>query len=259
MKSFQKLPAKNTASTSSYSDLESENILLKITVDSLQKEKSSFVSQIEILQHNLAILQRAMFGRKSEKSIEENIEQLSLLFDEAEAGAEPQADMDFGDEEDDEPDVSPKTDKKRGRRKLPDNLPRKQIIHDLPESQKICPCGCALTKIGEDKSEQLDFIPATLQIIEHIRLKYACKSCEDTILRAPVPIKPLSKANATSGFLAHLIVSKFEDHLPLYRQSMIMQRHGIDISRGTLCNWMIACGKSLEPLIEFMKRDIVAS
>ena len=226
--------------------LEEENSTLK-------KQNSALISEIEILKHNLGILQRAMFGKKSEKLGFQNMEQLSLLFDEAEAGADPQAELDLG--EDDEADASPQIKKKPGRKPLPDNLPRKQIIHDLPESEKICPCGCMLTKIGEETSEQLDYIPATVQVLQHIRYKYACKSCEDTVRRAAVAEKPLPKANATAGLLAQVIVSKFEDHLPLYRQSQVWARLGIMISRATLCNWMIGCGTLLAPLVKLLQQE----
>jgi transposase len=259
------IPVATSKKSASISDLETENYELKkqisafnLQVEFLQKQNSVLVSQLEIMQHNLGILQRAIFGKKSEKSSEENIEQLKLLFDEAEAGAEPQSELDLG-EEDNETEPFTKPRNKPGRKPLPANLPRKQIIHDLPEAQKICPCGCTLTLIGEDKSEQLDYIPATLQVIENIRLKYACKACEDTVKRAAVPVKPLPKANATAGLLAQIIVSKFADHLPLYRQSMIWERLGVDIGRGTLCNWVLGCGRLLQPLVEAMQKDIVAA
>lgn len=223
------------------------------TIKELKIQNSALVCQMEIMAHNLALLKRAVFGKKSEKSTQMEADQFDLKFGEAE---EEQGDLDP--EDDDEPEIKTAP-KKRGRKKLPDDLPRKKIIYDLADELKICPCGSALTLIGEDKSEQLDYIPATLQVIEHIRLKYACKSCEDTILRAPVPIKPLPKANATAGFLSNVIVSKVEDHLPLNRQSMMLKRHGIDINRGTLCNWVIGCAKSLNSLPEFMRRDMAAS
>ena len=201
----------------------------------LKTQNSALISEIEILRHNLGILQRAMFGTKSEKSDPLTMEQLSLLFDEAEAGCDPQAEMDLDDGEDDI--IAPETKKKTGRKPLPANLPRKKIIYDLPESEKRCPCGCMLTKIGEETSEQLDYIPATLQVIQNIRYKYACKSCEDTVRRAPVPVTALPRSNATAGLLSQIIVSKFEDHLPLDRQSKIWARLDIAISTTTLCNW----------------------
>jgi transposase len=223
----------------------------------LKTQNSALISEIEILRHNLGILQRAMFGTKSEKSDPLTMEQLSLLFDEAEAGCDPQAEMDLDDGEDDI--IAPETKKKTGRKPLPANLPRKKIIYDLPESEKRCPCGCMLTKIGEETSEQLDYIPATLQVIQNIRYKYACKSCEDTVRRAPVPVTALPRSNATAGLLSQIIVSKFEDHLPLDRQSKIWARLDIAISTTTLCNWTNACGTLLAPLVTLLQQDIVAA
>ena len=233
-------------------------LTLQAAISDLENQNIFLTQENETLKHNIGIMQRALFGKKSEKLNLEDVEQLKLLFDEAETCADTQPDLDFEkDEEEDEATTKPK--KKPGRKPLPKDLPRKTIIHDLPEEDKLCSCGCALSKIGEDKSEQLDYIPATLQVIEHVRLKYACKSCEDTIKRAPVPIKPLPKSNATAAFLAHVIVSKFADHLPLYRQSTMLKRSGIDIGRATLSNWVLACGTSLAPLILELQKDIVAS
>lgn len=234
-----------------------ENTRISPSYDDLKTHISALVSENEILKHNLAILRRALFGTKSEKIEPITMEQLGLLFDEAEAGADSQIALDLQD--DDEQTATQKTKKKTGRKPLPANLPRKQVIHDLPESEKLCPCGCMLTKIGEETSEQLDYIPATLQVIQNIRYKYACKSCEDTVRRAPVPATPLPRSNATAGLLAEIITSKFEDHLPLDRQSKIWARLGIDISTTTLCNWVMGCGTVLAPLVTLMQQDIVAS
>lgn len=149
--------------------------------------------------------------------------------------------------------------RKKGRKPLPKNLPRREIIYDIAEEEKQCSCGCQLSKIGEERSEQLEYIPARLEVIEHIRYKYACKGCEDTVKCAPVPNKPLPKANAAAGLLAHILTSKYTDHLPLYRQSEIFKRHDIDLPRSTLCNWVNACGKLITPIVELLKKDILAS
>jgi transposase len=131
------------------------------------------------------------------------------------------------------------------------------MIHDLPEAQKICSCGCSLTQIGSDKSEQIEYIPANIVVIEHIRYKYACKECEETVRRAEVPHKPLLKSNATASLLAYTIISKFADHLPLYRQSKIWERFETYIPRATLSNWIIACSVKLSPLVSLLKEDLV--
>ena len=160
--------------------------------------------ELEKLKHYVKLLKDAIYGKKSEKLDSEAIRQLGLLFNEAEGHSE--------DEQEELPieeTTSIKEHKrKKGRKKLPKDLPRKQIIYDLEEEEKKCSCGCQLSKIGEEKSDQLDFIPAKLQVIEHVRYKYACKGCEDTVKCAKLPNKPLPKANATAGLLAHIMVSK---------------------------------------------------
>jgi transposase len=142
--------------------------------------------------------------------------------------------------------------KKPKRKKLPAYLPRIDIVHDLPEDEKICACGCELTKISEVISEQLDIIPEVVQVICHKRLKYACKSCDQTIKTAALPPQPIPKSMASPGLLAHVAVSKYCDHLPLYRQAQIFKRNDIDLNRGTLSQWMIKCGILVQPIINLM-------
>lgn len=239
------------------SELKTINQKQATEIQVLTTKNNTLTTELELLKHHMAMLQRALFGKKSEKPSEEEWQQLSFVFNEAEIGSV--AEQEELPLEAPEETIVSYTRKKPGRKPLPENLPRKQVIHDLPDSEKHCPCGCMLTKIGEETSEQLDYIPATLQIIEHVRYKYACKSCEDTVKRAAPAVKPLPKAQVTAGFLSHIITSKFEDHLPLYRQSQMWERAGIEIPRATLCNWVIACGQLLTPLIELMKRDIASA
>ena len=129
---------------------------------------------------------------------------------------------------------------------LPDYLPRVRIEHDLPEAEKTCACGCGLTRIGEDTSEQLDIVPAQVRVLQHVRLKYACKACEETIKTAPVPAHPIPKSNASPGLLAHVAVAKYQDALPLARQERILQRAGVELPRATLAGWMIKLGALLK-------------
>ncbi len=147
--------------------------------------------------------------------------------------------------------------KKVGRKPLPATLPRQQVIHDLEEAEKKCICGSALTCIGGEKSEQLEIIPAQIYVIEHIRKKYACKQCEQTLKQAALPAQPLPKSIAAPGLLSHVIISKFEDHLPLYRQERQLQRTGVDIPRATLSSWVIKCAYLLLPLIKLMQDYIL--
>lgn len=147
--------------------------------------------------------------------------------------------------------------KKPGRKALPAELPRVQRIYDLDESEKTCMCGCALTYIKDEKSEQLELIPAQIYVIEHIRKKYACRSCEETIKTAPMPKAPIPRSIAAAGLLSHVIVSKYSDHLPLYRQEKILKRIGVDIPRATLCLWIIKCAELLKPFMKIMHDHIL--
>jgi len=236
--------------------LEQENIELVRINNNLLISIDALSVDNEHLKHHLSILKQAIFGIKSEKMDLVMLKQLPFIFNEAESCASSeQEDVEVS------ADVIEAKDSnnKRGRRALPKDLPRQQVVYDIFEEERKCSCGCELTRIGEEKSEQLDYIPAKLQIIEHIRYKYACKSCEEKVVCAPVPVKPLPKANATSGLLSHVLVSKYSDHLPLYRQSLMFVRQDIDLSRATLCNWVNSCGHLLAPLVKLLREEIVGS
>ena len=154
-----------------------------------------------------------------------------------------------------------------GRRKLPADLPRRYEIHDLDESDKPCPCcGKMRMLIGREVSEQLDYVPARVTVIEHIRLKYACGACEASaaeggpqIATALKPLAPIEKGLAAPGLLAHVIVSKYADHLPLHRLEGIFKRYDIDLARSTLCDWMRQSADALRPLHDEMVRDVLRS
>jgi transposase len=141
-----------------------------------------------------------------------------------------------------------------GRRKLPADLPRQQVVHDLPDDEKRCPCcGEARVRIGQETSEQLEFEPATLYVIEHVRPTYACKRCEGNVTTASKPLQPIEKGLAGPGLLAQVITSKYGDHLPLYRQEQIFKRSGQSIPRSTTCGWMASCAALVKPLVDRMK------
>jgi transposase len=148
--------------------------------------------------------------------------------------------------------------KKPGRKPLPPGLPRIRIEHDIPESEIICACGCMRTEIGEETSEQLDIIPAKIQVLQHVRKKYACKQCETGITLAPLPLQPIPKSNASPGLLAYIATSKYQDALPLYRLEDIIQRAGVELGRNTLANWMIKAGTLIQPLLNLMLDQIFA-
>ena len=128
--------------------------------------------------------------------------------------------------------------KSHGRRPLPDHLPREAVMHELTDKERTCPCCGKLRKeIGSEVSEQLEFVPASLKVIQHHRRKYACDACEENVAIASKPAQPIDKGLPGPGLLAHTVLSKYGDYLPLYRQEDILSRHGIIIRRSTLCDW----------------------
>lgn len=158
---------------------------------------------------------------------------------------------------------------KHGRRELPAHLPRVEVPHDLSDEQKKCPCcGKDRVCIGAETSEQLEYIPAKFEVLKHVRNKYACKTCGEGcehcdssphIEIATKPAQPIEKGLPGPGLLAHVIVSKMQDHLPLYRLEQIFDRIGVDIARSTMCSWMSACGSLVQSLVDLMTRRVKQS
>jgi len=185
------------------------------------------------------------------------------LFDEAEVNSE------------DSPDPSTKnravtqvkahSRKKAGRKPFPKEIPREEFVHDLSDAEKICSCGQAMEKCGEEVKEKLDIIPAKLTVERHIRPKYCCKHClnsagaENAFRIAENPPEILPKSIATAGLLAHVLTNKFCDHLPYHRQESIFERHGMDISRANMCNWQIQFYEQYDRLEKFFCEDIFQS
>lgn len=228
---------------------------LKNIIGSLQTVQEKNQSRIDFLEERIRLLQKELFGRKTEKHPKVDQKQL-LLFD------EENADELDTDESPKKVTVPEHTRKKRGRKKLPEELPRVEVVLDINEDEKICGCGCELSHIGEDTSEKLEIIPAKVQVIRYIRKKYACKNCEGvegdgpTVRIAPLPPQIIPKSIATPGLLAHIIVSKFEDALPFYRQEKILRRMGVDLPRSTLCNWAVKVADRIEPIISLLHDEI---
>jgi transposase len=164
---------------------------------------------------------------------------------------------------------------RHGRRRLPADLVRKPIVHDLADAEKICPC-CHEPRvvIGEQVSEQLDYHPAKLFVWQHVRLSYACPDClakvidpvpegepepPALIVTAPKPPQPIDKGLPGPGLLAHVVTSKYADHLPLHRQEAMLARQGVELSRSTLCDWMAAAADLLTPLYAWMVSEVLKS
>ena len=173
--------------------------------------------RINQLEEFIRLQNHRQFGASSEKSPDQG-----ELFDEAEALIHTDdSEEDLSDADTDiqaESITTQSLAKKLGRKPLPAELPRLRIEHDLPEAEKVCDCGCQLTLIGEESSEQLDIIPAQVQVLVHVRKKYGCKVCEEGIKLSPLPPQPIPKSMASPGLLAHIATAKYQDGLPLYRQ-----------------------------------------
>ncbi|MDQ7735800.1 IS66 family transposase zinc-finger binding domain-containing protein, partial [Halomonas sp. SpR1] len=133
-----------------------------------------------------------------------------------------------------------------GRVALPPELPRVEVVHELPDNARHChDDGTALKVIGEEVSEELHVVPARIEVIRHVRRKYACPTCEEGVNTAPAPAKLLPKSNASATLLAYIATAKYQDALPLYRQSQIFARHGAEIPRNTLARWMVQVGERI--------------
>jgi len=202
----------------------------------------------DIVQYQTKIdyLTRRLFGRRSER-----MEAGELTFfgevDPAVGDAKEETPATTSDSAAETP-VQPS--RRNGRRPLPKELPHKRIEHDVPAEQKICSeCGCEKKRIGEETSERLEYIPASLYVIEDVRLKYACPHCQGHVVIGEKPPQPIEKGMAGPGLLAHVITSKYCDHLPLHRQEAMFARHGVDLSRKTLCDWMMQSAAVLEPVV----------
>src|SRR5580704_3224784 len=196
---------------------------------------------------------RAEFGRSSEKLARE-VEQLELALealetDQAErlatAAPEVAAAIETAAEA-----------QKPARRPLPEHLPREDQRHPAPCT---CPsCGGALRKIADEVSETLDYVPGRFKVIRHIREKLSCRAC-DTVVAAPAPDHAIARGRAGAELLAHIVVSKYDDHLPLYRQAEIFAREAVELETSTLSGWVGATAAALQPLIDALASDVMAS
>lgn len=213
-----------------------------------------FDKETTILLEQINHLRAQLFGGKSEKISCDNDAQPLFLFD----MPEPEV------KEEDEVHIPAHNRKKRGRKPLPKELSRVEIIHDINEDEKVCGCGNELKRIGEEVSEQLDIIPAKVRVLRHIRPKYACPGCEGvedesaTVRIAPVPPQIIPKSICSSGLLAQIMTGKFIDHMPFYRQEKQFLRLGVEISRSSMCNWAMKAAQSCQPLLNLLQDEVIS-
>ena len=221
-------------------------------------DKDQYISQ---LLEEIRLLKALRYSARSEKASPLHDELQYRLFDEAEMvccveETEPPVD------EGETTEVPAHTRKKPGRRPLPADYPRVDVLHDIPEEEKVCACGCRLSRIGEEVNEKLDIVPQKIQVERHIRPKYACPACEGvedegpTIKIAPLPPQIIPQGIVTPGLLAYILVNKFADGLPFYRQSTMFERLGVDISRATMSGWALRAADACEPLIGLLHEQI---
>lgn len=212
---------------------------------------------IRILEERVRYLYHKLFGKKSEKS----------------SGPSPQLPL-FDLPEPDPDTAKPPKEKesevkghkrsRSGRKPLPAELPRVEQIHDIPEEEKVCSCGAELSCIGEEVSEKLDIIPASIRVVRHIRPKYACRCCEGvegkgkTVKIAPVSPQMVAKGIASGGLLAHILTAKFADALPFYRQEQQFKRLGVDLNRNVMSSWAIKVSQKCKPLQELLQQEVLS-
>ncbi|MBH84060.1 MAG: IS66 family transposase [Alteromonadaceae bacterium] len=204
---------------------------------------------IEKLTHEVAILKRHKYARRSEQLDAVQGKLLDELIDSDLAAIEAELEQAMTEEQ-----KAARPKQKPKRTPLPPELPRSLIHHEPDNTQ--CQCGCQLKRIGEDVSEKLDYVPGEFTVERHIRGKWACDSCE-TLIQAPVPPQVIDKGIPTAGLLAQVLVAKYADHLPLYRQERIFGRAGLEIPRSTLAEWVGACGVQLQPLVDALRNTLL--
>jgi transposase len=239
--------------TISPDQLPDEPEALKRIIAAMAQDAITAQAEIAKLRFQLARYRRAEFGRSSEK-LEREADQLELAIealeaDQAErlAAASPVVAAII---------ESAVEAKKPARRPLPGHLPREDVIHAAPCA---CPsCGGPLRRIGEEITETLDYVPGRFKVIRHVREKLSCRAC-DTVVAAPAPDHPIARGRAGAGLLAHIVVSKYDDHLPLYRQAEIFAREGVELETSTLSGWVGATSAALAPLIDALAVDVMGS
>jgi transposase len=234
--------------------LPEDSTALRQMVMSLLEELDAKERRLRQVQHMLEQLLRWRYGPKRER-VDEN--QLFLFA--AEMVNSGQASPPAAEDAPPTPPAAKTKPQGHGRQRLPESLERRRVVYDLGQHQRQCPhCQSELKPIGEEISERLEYVPASLHVIQEVCRKYACsKGC--TVVTADKPMRPIEKGLPGPGLLAQVAVSKYGDHLPLYRQEEIFQRQGVELSRKTMCGWMSQCAELASPLVGLMKEQVLSS
>lgn len=210
--------------------------------------------QIEKLKVQLARLRRMKFGQSSER-LAQLADQLELTLEDLEA-EHAHAECVVADAA--PPDQAAQPGRKPKREPLPAHLPREEVVHAAPDAHGCSACGGSMARLGEDATEVLEYVPGRFHVVRHVRPKLACSRC-DAITQAPAPSLPVPRGRAGPKLLAHVAVSKFVDHLPLYRQSRIYARDGVELSRSTMADWLGQVSWLLQPLVDHVATHVMAS
>jgi transposase len=233
--------------------------ILRHMIEQLIAELNKTRRENDHLQHRLDLLLRRLYGPRTERFDPNQ----PLLIPDA---FEPESPTPTASQAPDAgagkstPQATAAAPKRRGhgRKPLPKDLPRVQVVHELTDAERLCPvCGESRAQVSAERSEQLDYRPASLFVVEHVRCTYACACCEGEVVTADKPAQPIPKGLPGPGLVAHVITEKYADHIPLHRQERRLARHGVEVSRSTLCDWMAGAAKTLEPLYELMKALIL--
>jgi transposase len=218
----------------------------------LRRMVLQLLANVDNLQHELGWYKRHLFGRRSEK-LDPNQQ---MLFDLLGAALEERQ----GASQAPAKNTCPKPSRRNGRVPLPPHLPRERIEYHPSEQDLQCPvCGQRKEAMGEEVTEQLDYVPASFIVRQHVRVKYTCKTCQEGVVIADLPARPIEKGRPGEGLLAQVLTSKYCDHTPLHRQAMIYRRHGVEIHRSTLCDWVREGTTLLTPLVQEMHRQLLRS
>jgi transposase len=227
----------------------------RAVIATLQEQLARSQRDNAALRHQLDVLCRRLFGKRSEKVDPSQLRlALEQLANESGPASDP-VEMDSGE--------SPVRGHTRrastGRRPFPPDLPREVTLVDLAAADKVCGCGGTKVQIGAATSEKLEYVPASFFIRETARLKYACPQCHAGVTEAPAPPQAVEKSLAGEGLLAHVVVSKYADHLPLHRLEGMFARHGVHLARSTLCGWVAEVAAALAPIGDQLRREILAT
>jgi transposase len=228
----------------------------RTVIADLQAALARVEGENTLLRQKLDVLCHKLFGKKSEGVSDAQLRlAFAQLAEELKPRDEP-TEMDSGERPGKQHRRPPRP---TGRRPLPASLPRQRVEIDVPEAEKRCACGTVKTCIGETVSEKLDYVPARIRVIETVRPKYVCPCGHDGVVQAPAPPQAVERSLATEGLLAYVVVSKYLDHLPLYRLERIFDREHLDLSRATLCGWVADVATALAPIGDELRRQVTAA